>query len=100
MNPTRDPLSETLHGWQVTPPPDPNFRQGVWKRISKQSGVTWPTYLRSHLAAWSMAAAVVVCAAGFTGGALAKSRARADREAIVVTYLVDLDPRVQALFKP
>jgi hypothetical protein len=62
--------------------------------------VTWPTYLRTHMAAWSMAAVVVEGAAGFTGGALAKSQARADREAIVVTYLVDLDPRVQALLKP
>lgn len=52
------------------------------------------------MAAWSMAAAIVVSAAGLTGGVLARSRARADREAIVVTYLVDLDPRVQALLKP
>jgi hypothetical protein len=37
---------------------------------------------------------------GLTGGALARSQARADRESIVVTYLVDLDPRVQALLKP
>jgi hypothetical protein len=72
----------------------------VWKRIGKESGVSWPAYLRAHMAAWSMAAAVVVGAAGFTGGALARSQARADREAIVVTYLVDLDPRVQALLKP
>ena len=99
MNTSRDPLSETLRGWQVTPAPDPNFRQDVWKRIGKEHGVTWPAYLRAHMAVWALAAAVVVGAAGFAGGALARSQARTDREAIVVTYLVDLDPRVQALLK-
>lgn len=100
MNPSHDSLSEALRGWQVNPPRDPNFRERVWNRIGRQAGVTWPNYLRSHLAAWSMAAAIVVGVAGFTGGALARSQARADRESIVVTYLVGLDPRLQALLKP
>ena len=100
MNTPGDSLSETLRSWRVTPPADPNLRQRVWQRIGKKAGVTWPAYLRAHMAAWSLAAAVVVAAAAFAGSALARSRARADREAIVVTYLVDLDPRVQAVLKP
>jgi hypothetical protein len=39
-------------------------------------------------------------AAAFTGRATAQARVRADREAMVVSYLVDLDPRVQAMLKP
>lgn len=45
-------------------------------------------------------AAVVLSAAGWTGHAAAQARMRADREAIVASYLVDLDPRVQASLKP
>jgi hypothetical protein len=100
MDTSRQSLSETLHSWRVIPPADPSFRQRVWQRIGEQSGVTWRTYLRGHLAGWSVAAAIAVGAAAFAGGALARSQARADREAIVVTYLVDLDPRVQAVLKP
>ena len=100
MNIPRDSLSETLHGWRVTPASDPNFKQGVWRRIDGTSATTWPTYLRSHLATWSMVAALAVGAACLAGSALGRSRVRADREAIVTTYLVDLDPRVQAALKP
>jgi hypothetical protein len=100
MNTSRDHLSDTLRHWQVTPPVSANFRQKVWERIGKQAGTSWTTYLRAHLAAWSVTAALVVGAAAFTGSTLARSRAHADREAIVVAYLVDLDPRVQAVLKP
>jgi|SRR5271166_3940293 len=100
MNTPRDSLSGTLHAWRVAPTADPNFRQVVWQRIGKQAGDTWPTYLRAHIVACSMAAAVAISAAAATGSALAHSQARADREAIVVTYLVDLDPRAQAVLKP
>ena len=100
MNTSRDNLSEVLHGWRVTPPADPNFRHTVWRRIGDQTRVSWPGYLRAHPAAWSMAAALAVSAAGYTGSTLARAQVQADREAIVVTYLVELDPRVQALLKP
>jgi hypothetical protein len=100
MNTSRDSLSEALRNWQVTPPVSPNFRQKVWQRIGKQAGTTWTTYLSAHLAAWSVTAAVMVGVAVLTGSALARSRAHADREAIVVAYLVDLDPRVQAVLRP
>ena len=39
-------------------------------------------------------------AAGLAGRSLAAARVKADREAIVVAYLVELDPRVQAVLKP
>lgn len=100
MNTSRDNLSEVLHGWRVTPPPDPDFRHDVWQRIGDQTRATWPVYLRTHPAAWSLAAVLAVSAAGYTGSTLARAQAQADREAMVVTYLVELDPRVQALLRP
>ena len=100
MNTSPDNLSEVLHRWRVKPPADPNFRHAVWQRISNRENTNWPTYLRAHAAAWSVAAVLVFSAAGYTGRALARAHVQADREAIVVTYLVELDPRVQALLKP
>jgi hypothetical protein len=100
MNSSRDSLSETLRGWRVAPPSDPSFRQRVWERIGKQVGMTWPAYLRTHVVACSLSAAVVMGAAALAGGTVARAQVRAERDAIVVTYLVDLDPRVQAILKP
>jgi len=84
----------------VAPPSDPGFRQGVWKRIGRKAEAPWPAYLRARTPALAAAAFVVLGAAAYTGSALARSQARADRETIVTAYLVDLDPRAQALLKP
>jgi hypothetical protein len=100
MNKSRDNLSETLQGWRVTPPADPGFRHRVWQRIGGQARISWPAYLRAHTAAWSLAAVLAVTVAAFTGSSLARAKVQADREAMVVTYLVELDPRVQAVLKP
>ena len=100
MVPSGDSLSEALHGWQVTPPADRSFRQNVWRRIGKQAGVTWPTYLRANGAMVSLASIVMLTAAAYGGRALAHRQTRADRESIVVTYLVGIDPRVQAALRP
>lgn len=100
MNPPHDPLSQALRAWRVTPPAAPGFRQGVWQRIGRRSGGTWPAYLRAHAAALSVASLLALAAAAYSGTALARSRARADRDAIVVAYLVDIDPRVQAALRP
>ena len=100
MNPPRNSLPEILRDWQVTPPADPDFRPGVWGRIERQKRANWSAYLRAHTAAWALAAVVVLGAAAYTGSVAAHARARADRDALVVTYLVDLDPRVQAVLKP
>ncbi len=100
MNTSPDSLPEVLRGWRVKPPADPNFRSAVWLRIGSRNSATWPAYLRAHTAAWSLVAVLVLGTAGYAGTALAQARVRADREAIVVTYLVDLDPRVQAVHRP
>jgi hypothetical protein len=100
MNTPRDSLSAVLQRWRVDPPADPNFRTAVWQRLDARARETWPAYLRSHATAWSLATLVLLGAAAYSGAALAQARVRADREAIVVNYLVDLDPRVQAVLKP
>jgi hypothetical protein len=100
MNTPPDSLAESLRRWRVTSPADPQFRTSVWQRIDARTKATWPVYLRSHATAWSLAAVVLLGAAAYSGSALARAHLQADREAIVVTYLVDLDPRVQALLKP
>ena len=100
MNTSRDNLTEVLRSWRVKPPADPGFRAAVWQRIGRPVEVSWPAYLRAHTAAWSLAALLVVGVAGFAGRAVAQARVQADRESIVVSYLVELDPRVQAMLKP
>jgi len=100
MNTPPDKLTEVLRGWTVRPPVDPGFRPGVWQRIRREPGTSWPAYLRAHLAAWSLVAILALSSAGYAGRALARTHVRADREAMVVSYLVELDPRVQALLKP
>ena len=100
MNSSHDSLSEVLRGWRVAPPSDPNFRAAVWQRIRKRPDVSWPAYLRSHAVAWSTVAVLALLMAGYSVSALARAHVRADRDAIVITYLVDLDPRAQAALKP
>ncbi|MFZ5494289.1 MAG: hypothetical protein ACOZE5_03000 [Verrucomicrobiota bacterium] len=100
MNTSRDDLSEVLQSWRVKPPADPDFRAAVWRRIGRQGEATWPAYLRAHTAAWALAAMLTIGVAGFAGRALAQARVQADREAVVVAYLTELDPRVQAMLKP
>lgn len=100
MDTPRDSLSETLHCWKVTPPADPDFRSAVWRRIGSRAGESWPAYLRTHAAAWAVATAVTLGAAAYAGHTAAQARVRADRETMVVSYLADLDPRVQATLKP
>ena len=100
MNTSRNSLAAVLRGWRVSPPPDPNFRHNVWQRLNAQIPASWPAYLRGHAVAWMLVTVLTVSAAALTGQAAAKARVRADREQMTVTYLVDLDPRVQAMLKP
>ncbi len=95
-----DPLSDTLHRWKVEPPAGPGFRADVWRRISERAQESWPVYLRSHATAWMAATVLTFGAAAYTGHATAQARIRSDRATLVVSYLVDLDPRVQADLKP
>jgi hypothetical protein len=101
MKTPRDSLSESLQRWRVTPPSDPGFRAAVWARIRAAGGrESWPAFVRAHAAAWAVAAVVTLGTAGYGGYAVARARAAADREAIVVTYLTGLDPRAQAVLRP
>ena len=81
------------------PAADPAFRSQVWERIRKRPDTPWFDYLRAHAALLSVISVLALGGAAWSGGAIARSRVRADREAIVVTYLVDIDPRVQAVLK-
>ncbi len=100
MDSPPDSLSQALQPWKVSPPVQGAFRADVWKRIGDRTRETWGVYVRAHAAAWLVAATVVIGAAAYTGHATAQARVRADREALAVTYLVDLDPRVQAELRP
>ena len=100
MNTHRESLHGVLGSWRVSPAADPAFRSQVWERIRKQPDTPWSDYLRTHAAMLSLASILVLGAAAWGGGALARSRVQADREAIVMTYLVDIDPRVQAARTP
>lgn len=84
----------------MKPPADPGFRAGVWQRIERRRRESWPAYVRSHAAAWALVAIMAIGAAGYAGSSLARAHVRADREALVASYLIDLDPRVQAVLKP
>jgi hypothetical protein len=95
-----DSLSETLRQWRVSPARDPEFRPAVWRRIAQRSRDTWAGYVRAHRFAWSLAALVAIGGAGWSGHAAARAKSAAEREAMVTSYLVALDPRVQAELRP
>jgi hypothetical protein len=56
--------------------------------------------LRTHVTPWSVAAVVALGAASWAGRTVAQTRLDNKRDAMVVAYLVDLDPRVQAKLRP
>lgn len=95
-----DSVSRALADWRVQPPLNPRFRPAVWQRIHQRSRETWAFYIRNRLAAWSVAAALIVTASGWLGVTASKARLDADRDAMVSAYLVELDPRVQAILRP
>lgn len=99
-SPPNDPLPPLLATWRVGPKVNPQFRAQVWSRIGSHARQSWPAYVRSHLAPWSFAAALVIVSAGWLGHVAGEARISARREAMVVSYLVDLDPRVQAKLRP
>ena len=99
-NAPRDPLSDALHEWRVEPTRDRNFRDAVWRRIDERARMTWSGYIRGHLVGWSVAAMVALVAAGWGGRAMAQARLDADRDAMVVSYLSGLDPRVISKLRP
>lgn len=99
-NPPRDPLSDALQRWRIKPPPSRNFRDAVWQRIDRQARVSWSGYLHGHLIGWSVTAMMALIAAGWGGHAMAQARLDAERDAMVVSYLNGLDPRVLTKLRP
>lgn len=97
---SRDPLDDALSRWRVRPARDRNFRDSVWQRIDAAARITWAGYLHGHLLGWSFAATVALVAAGWSGRAIAQARLEADRNAMVVSYLSALDPRVLSKLRP
>jgi len=95
-SPPKDSLSDALRQWRVRPALNPHFRPAVWQRIAQRSRESWAGYVQAHRVSWSIATVVVIGAAGWTGHAAARAKIAADRDAMVVAYLVGLDPRVQA----
>lgn len=95
-----DPLSRSLAVWRLAPAADPDFRPGVWQRIRSRARSTWAGYVHAHLTRWSVVAALTLLAAGWIGHQAAEARVNAQRDAMITAYLVELDPRVQALLRP
>jgi len=97
MNPpSPDSLAQTLASWQVSPKTDPNFRPAVWQRIKQKSRETWASYVRAHLVSWAVVGGLAIVVAGWTGHTVARAKLDASRDQMVVSYLVELDPRVLA----
>lgn len=99
-SPDPDNLSPLLGEWQLQPRRNPNFRPAVVGRIARLRTQSWATYLQTHLAGWAVAAVLLVAVAGVGGVWAGKARTEKAREAMVVSYLADLDPRVQAKLRP
>jgi hypothetical protein len=96
----QEPLSRALARWRIEPAPDPGFRPAVWQRIHHQPRASWAGYLQAHLATWAVVALVGISGAGWVGHSAGQARLAAERDAMVTTYLVELDPRVQAVLRP
>jgi hypothetical protein len=97
---SKDPLSRVIQGWRVQPVADPQFRPAVWQRIHRQQTGSWAHYVSAHKLGWGMATLVAVAGAMWTGKVAADRTLAAERDAMVVSYLVELDPRVQAGLRP
>jgi hypothetical protein len=93
-------LSALMQQWRLRPARNPQFRPAVWQRIRQRSRESWASYVRAHRLSWGVATLVVLGVAGWTGHAAAEAKLATDREAMVVAYLTELDPRVQAKLRP
>ncbi len=99
-NDPHDSLSAALRQWRVFPRRDPLFRTSGWQRLGPSAPARWGEWSRSHVMGWSLATAIALVVAGWGGHALAQARLDADRNAMVVSYLSGLDPRVLTKLQP
>src|SRR5688572_6550547 len=93
-NEPRDPLASLLQRWRIRPARNRNFRDQVWQRMDRDTRLTWGGYVRGHRVGWSVTAMLALIVAGWGGHAMARARLDAERDAMVVSYLSGLDPRV------
>src|SRR5688572_18563873 len=93
-NEPRDPLARLIQRWRISPARNRNFRDQVWQLIDRDGRLTWSGYVRGHLVGWSVTAMLALIVAGWGGHAMAQARLEAERDAMVVSYLSGLDPRV------
>lgn len=91
-----DSIDRDLAAWRLVPKAQPNFRPQVWLQIQARSRPTWVAYVGARSGAWCLAAILTITAAGWAGVAAGRARFESQREAMAVSYLVALDPRVQA----
>lgn len=100
MKPPEDneTLSRALDGWRVEPQRNPQFRPAVWARIeAARVGMSWPGYVRTHLALAAGLMAVALVGGGWIGREQARSRAETDRAVIAENYVRALDARTMRL---
>ncbi|MGH7946198.1 MAG: hypothetical protein ACREH8_24325 [Opitutaceae bacterium] len=99
-NEPRDPLADVLQRWRVQPPRTHTFHGAVWQRIDRLAPMNWSSYIRGHLLGWSVTAMLALMVAGWGGHEMAQARLDAERNAMVISYLSGLDPRVLTKLRP
>ena len=100
MNPpeNKDSLSRVLPDWRVAPRRNPHFRTAVWARITAESEtVSWPGYLRAHVALLAGALALALVLGAWVGREGAQARLAADRAVIADAYVQSLDARTMRM---
>ena len=81
----------------MAPPADKSFRPAVWKQIERlryAATESWFGYLRRHAVVCALVLVAAVAGAGLLGRMTGDWRARADHDAIIGTYLAQIDARV------
>lgn len=89
-------LTSILSDWQISAESEPQFRQGVWKRIAQRKRESaWPGYLRAHAATAASFAIFAAVAGGVTGYTQARDQAREHRENMANAYVESIDVAAQ-----
>ncbi|MDX2187288.1 MAG: hypothetical protein SFV32_10170 [Opitutaceae bacterium] len=94
-----DDVRRAIRAWQVRPLPNSTFRPEVWQRIQQGSDAGWTSYLKRHAASVSLAAILTLVLSGWLGKTASRVALEHQRETMIVSYLVDLDPRVEAMMR-
>lgn len=88
-------LARLLADWRVTPTRNPQFRPGVWARITAaRAEPTWAAYVRAHAALLAGMLAVAMVVGAWTGRGRAQRRVAAENTTMAAAYVRALDARV------